>query len=71
MSNVICIYPQDVSTNFLRPLCNFICSTFGAIEIGFDTSGDDDPHEAIYAGIRNAQTIFFLGHAGAIASMPV
>ena len=47
MSNVICIYPQDVSTNFLRPLCNFICSTFGAIEIGFDTSGDDDPHEAI------------------------
>lgn len=62
MSDVICIYPQDFSTDFLRPLCDFICSTFGATEIGFDTSGDDDPHEAIYAGIRNAQTIFFLGH---------
>lgn len=62
MSDVICIYPQDATTGFLRPLCEFICSTFGATEIGFDTSGDDDPHEAIYAGIRNAQTIFFLGH---------
>lgn len=62
MSDVICIYPQDATTIFLRPLCDFICSAFGATEIGFDTSGDDDPHEAIYAGIRNAQTIFFLGH---------
>lgn len=62
MSDVICIYPQDVTTDFLRPLCDFICSTFGATEIGFDTSGDDDPHEAIYVGIRTAQTIFFLGH---------
>lgn len=62
MSDVICIYPQDATTVFLRPLCNFICSTFGATEIGFDTSGDDDPHEAIYAGIRDAQTVFFLGH---------
>lgn len=62
MSDVICIYPQDTTTVFLRPLCDFICSTFGATEIGFDTSGDDDPHEAVYVGIRNAQTIFFLGH---------
>ena len=62
MKDVICIYPEDITTAFLRPLCDFICSTFGATEIGFDTSGDDDPHEAIYAGIRNAQTIFFLGH---------
>ncbi len=62
MSDVICIYPQDITTDFLSPLCDFICSTFGATEIGFDTSRDDDPHEAIYAGIRNAQTIFFLGH---------
>lgn len=58
MSDVICIYPQDATTAFLRDLCDFICSIFDATEIGFDTSGDDDPHEAIYAEIRSAQTIF-------------
>lgn len=62
MSDVICIYPQDATTAFLRDLCDFICSIYDATEIGFDTSGDDDPHEAIYAEIRSAQTIFFLGH---------
>ncbi len=62
MSNVICIYPQDRTTAFLRPLCDYICSTFKAEEIGFDTSGDDDPHETIYDAIIGAQTVFFLGH---------
>lgn len=62
MSRAICIYPEDITTNFLRPLCDYICSTFGAEEVGFDTSGDNDPHELIYDAIKSAQTIFFLGH---------
>ncbi len=62
MSKVICIFPQDATTVFLKPLCDHICATFNATEIGFDTSGDDDPHEDIYNGIIGADTIFFLGH---------
>lgn len=62
MSKAICIYHEDVTTSFLRPLCDYICSTFSAEEVGFDTSGDDDPHELIYDAIKSAQTIFFLGH---------
>ncbi len=62
MNEVICIYTEDITTGFLRPLCNFICSTFNATEVGFNTSDDDDPHELIYDAIKNAQTIFFLGH---------
>ena len=42
MSKVVCIYPEDLTTAFLRPLCNHICSTFNAVEVGYDTSIDDD-----------------------------
>ena len=62
MSKAVCIYPQDATTDFLRPLCDHICATFDAVEVGYDTSGDDDPLEVIYSEIKDAQTIFFLGH---------
>ncbi len=62
MNKTVCIYPQDATTDFLRPLCDHICATFDAVELGYDTSGDDDPLEFIYSEIKDAQTIFFLGH---------
>ena len=62
MSTAVCIYPEDITTAFLRPLCNHICSTFNAVEVGYDTSIDDDPLEIIHNAIRNAKTVFFLGH---------
>lgn len=62
MSKIVCIYPQDTTTDFLRPLCDHICTTFDAIEVGYDTSGDDDPMEIIFNAIRDAEIIFFLGH---------
>lgn len=62
MSKTVCIYPQDSTTDFLRPLCDHICATFDAVEVGYDTSGDDDPLEVIYNEIKDAQTVFFLGH---------
>jgi hypothetical protein len=62
MSKTVCIFPQDATTDFLRPLCDHICATFDAVEVGYDTSGDDDPLEVIYNEINDAQTIFFLGH---------
>ena len=62
MSKIVCIYPQDATTDFLRPLCDHICATFDAVEVGYDTSGDDDPMEIIFNEIKDAETIFFLGH---------
>ena len=62
MSKTVCIYPHDATTNFLRPLCDHICATFGAVEVGYDTSGDDDPMEIIFDKIKDAETVFFLGH---------
>lgn len=62
MSKAVCIYPQDATTDFLRLLCDHICATFDAVEVGYDTSGDDDPMEIIFNEIKDAETIFFLGH---------
>lgn len=62
MNKAVCIFPEDFTTDFLRPLCNHICATFNAVEVGYDTSCDDDPLEIIYNEIKDAQTIFFLGH---------
>lgn len=62
MSKTVCIYPQDSTTDFLRPLCDYICATFDAVEVGYDTSDDDDPMEIIFDEIKDAETIFFLGH---------
>ena len=62
MSKAVCIYPQGTTTDFLRPLCDHICATFDAVEVGYDTSGDDDPMEIIFNEIKDAETIFFLGH---------
>ena len=62
MNKAVCIYPEDCTTDFLRPLCNHICASFDAVEVGYDISGNDDPLEAIFNEIKEAQTIFFLGH---------
>lgn len=62
MSKAVCIYPQDTTTDFLRPLCDHICATFEAKEVGYDTSGDYDPMEIFFNEIKDAETIFFLGH---------
>lgn len=58
----VCLYMEDITTTFLGPLCEHICSTFDAIKIGYDTSGDEDPLELIYQELCDAQTVFFLGH---------
>ncbi|MBR4838352.1 MAG: hypothetical protein IK004_07940 [Bacteroidales bacterium] len=62
MSKIVCIYPQDDTTDFLRPLCDHICATFDAMEVGYDISGGDNQTEIIYNKIEDVKTIFFLGH---------
>lgn len=58
----VCLYMEDCTTAFLSPLCDHICSTFDAEKIGYDTSGDEDPLELIYKALKEAKTVFFLGH---------
>ena len=62
MSKIVCIYPQDDTTAFLRPLCDHICATFGAVEVGYDINGDNSQIEIIHNSIKDAKDIFFLGH---------
>lgn len=62
MSKAVCIFPQDETTDFLRPLCEHICATFNAEEVGYCTSEKNDPKKIIYSKIKDANTIFFLGH---------
>ena len=62
MSKMVCIFPQDETTDFLRPLCDHICATFDAVEVGYDISISDNQIEIIYNSIKDAKTIFFLGH---------
>ena len=62
MSKIVCIYPQDATTDFLRPLCDHICATFDAVEVGYDTSGDDEPMEIIFNEIKDAVGTIDLGN---------
>ena len=62
MKKSVCIYPEDYTTAFLRPLYEHICITFDAVGVVYDTSGDEDPLEIIYNELNDAQTVFFLGH---------
>ena len=62
MKKIVCIYIQDRTTVFLEPLCTHICDSIGAVRVGYDTSGDEDPLEVIFNEIRDAEIVFFLGH---------
>ena len=62
MSKTVCIYPQnDDTTFFLRPLCDHVCSTFDAKEVNY-CSSDIHSCDKIFDEIKDAETIFFLGH---------
>lgn len=62
MKKTVCIYPEDFTTAFLHPLYEHICTSFNAVGVRYDTSGDDDPLELIFNELEDAQTVFFLGH---------
>lgn len=62
MKKTVCIYPEDFTTAFLRPLYEHICTSFNAVGVGYVISGDDDPLELIFNELEDAQTVFFLGH---------
>lgn len=62
MKKTVCIYPEDLTTDFLLPLYEHICANMNAIGIHNDTTEEDDSLDKIYAEIEDAECIVFLGH---------
>lgn len=64
MSKTICIFSQekDGSTDFLRPLYDYICATLSADGVGYNADSEEDTVSEIYDKVKDADTIIFLGH---------
>lgn len=62
MKKTVCIYPEDLTTDFLLPLYDHVCNNLHAIGIHTDTTDDDDSLDKIYEEIKDAEVVVFLGH---------
>ena len=64
MSKIVCIYSQekDGSTDFLKPLYEYICTTLSAEGVGYDADSEEDTISKIHDIITDADTLIFLGH---------
>ncbi len=64
MSKIVCIYSQekDGSTDFLKPLYEYICTTLSAEGVGYDADSEEDTISKIHDTITDADTLIFLGH---------
>ena len=51
MSKIVCIYSQekDGSTDFLKPLYDYICTTLSAEGVGYDADSEEDTVSKIYS----------------------
>lgn len=62
MNNILCIYPRDVTTEFLRPVYKAICANPNVVGLELDTIDDDEFLEKLSNHLANADVVFFLGH---------
>ena len=62
MNNILCIYPKDATTEFLRPVYNAICAKPHVVGLELDTIEDDDFLEKLSNHLADADGVFFLGH---------
>ena len=62
MNNILCIYPKDSTTEFLRPVYNAICAKPHVVGLELDTIEDDDFLEKLSDHLADADFVFFLGH---------
>lgn len=62
MKKIVCIYPEDQTTDFLLPLYQHICENMHALGIHTDTTEEDDSLDKIYQEIKDAEIVIFLGH---------
>ncbi len=62
MGQVVCIFPKDETTEFLRPVYEEICKGENVCGFDVDTTDDDDYLENLERLLSNAETVVFLGH---------
>lgn len=62
MNKILCIYPTDVTTEFLRPVYNTICARPHTVGLELDTIEDDDFQEKLSHHLAYADIVFFIGH---------
>lgn len=62
MNKILCIYPKDTTTEFLRPVYNAICIKPHVVGLELDTIEDDDFLEKLSDHLADAGVVFFLGH---------
>ncbi len=62
MNDILCIYPKDATTEFLRPVYNAICAKPHVVGLELDTIEDDDFLEKLSDHLAKAGVVLFLGH---------
>ena len=62
MNKILCIYPKDTTTEFLRPVYDAVCAKPHVVGLELDTIEDDDFLEKLSNHLKDAGIVFFLGH---------
>lgn len=62
MNKILCIYPKDATTEFLRPVFNAICAKPHVVGLELDTIEDDDFLDKLSHHLADVGVVFFLGH---------
>lgn len=62
MNKILCIYPKDTTTEFLRPVYDAICAKPHVVGLELDTIEDDDFLVKLSDHLADAGVVFFLGH---------
>lgn len=62
MNKILCIYPKDATTEFLRPVFNAICAKPHVVGLELDTIEDDNFLEILSDHLADADCVFFIGH---------
>lgn len=62
MNKILCIYPKDATTEFLRPVYNDICALPNVKGLELDTINDDDFLDHLSSALLGSNIVIFLGH---------
>lgn len=62
MNRVLCIYPNDPTTEFLRPVYNDICEKPNVVGLELDTIEDDFFLDKLSRHLAEADIVYFIGH---------
>lgn len=62
MSKILCIFPKDTTTEFLRPVYNTLCQQSNVVGLELNIVEDDNFLEKLLDATSRADCVVFLGH---------